>query len=203
MASPTSSKSALVELETASITAQNLESLISQLHQSSIGQDSADTGSPGPKDSYKKSEDEHANDKEGDYDDDISDTSTLSASTLSSPIWTPLEVFDLSKHDQVIACISTHLQTYQAMALDLGFEYSYAAAILEQENMREGGVDQYDGVVSFNLREHEEGDDDDDDMATLVAHEVRYWQAQLDHGMSYQLLCLIFLSADQELALIW
>lgn len=195
LASPTGS---LIEAETVPITANNLEALMSQItlhHQSSVGQDIADSISPGQQNSDKKTEDEQAKDKGEDYDDNMSDSSTPSGSTLSSPIWTPLEAFDFSKHDQVIADISAHLQTYEAMALDLGWEYSYAAAVLEQEDMHEDGVDQYDGVISFDLRKYEEGDDNDD-MAMLVAREVRYWQAQLDHGMYYHLLCLIFLSAD-------
>lgn len=69
------------------------------------------------------------------------------------------------------------------MALDLGWEYMYAAAVLEQEEMREEGLDQYDGVINFDLRKYEEVDDDS--MAMLVAREVRYWQAQLHHGMYY------------------
>ncbi|MCJ1342237.1 hypothetical protein MMC31_000417 [Peltigera leucophlebia] len=180
----------MIEAETMAITTHNLEALISQitLHQSPIDQNSSDSTSQSHQESDQKTEDEHANDKEEDSEDDMSDTSTSSASTFSSPIWTPLEVFDFSKHDQVIADISTHLQTYEAMALDLGLDYSYAAAVLEQEDMREDGEDQHDGVVSFNLHKQEEGDDDDDDdedMAMLVAREVRYWQAQMDHGMSY------------------
>lgn len=185
MTSPASSTDTLIEAETIPITTHNLEALISQItlhHPSSI--DSANSTSPGHHNSDQKTEDEHTNDKEGDFDDEVS-----SASTFSSPIWTPLEVFDFSKHDQVIADISTHLQTYEAMALDLGLEYSYAVAVLEQEDMREDGVDQYDGVVMFDLQKHEEGDDDD--MAMLVAREVRYWQAQMDHGMSYCFSCLV------------
>lgn len=190
LASPTGS---LIEAETVPITANNLEALMSQItlhHQSSDDQDIVDSISPGQQNSDNMTEDEQA---EEDYDDNMSDFSTSSASTLSSPIWTPLEVFDFSQHDQVIADISAHLRTYEAMALDLGWEYSYAAAVLEQEEMREEGVDQYDGVINFDLRKYE---GDDDSMAMLVAREVRYWQAQLDHGMYYHLLCLIFLSAD-------
>ena len=181
------------------ITANNIEALISQIalnHQSSVDQDSTDSIYTGHQNSDEKTEDEQAKDKEEDYDENMSDTSTSSASAFSSPIWTPLEVFDFSKHDQVIADISIHLQTYEAMALDLGWEYSYAVAVLEQEDMREDGVDQYHGVIRFNPRKHEDGDDDDDDMAMLVAREVRYWQAQLDDSMFYHLLCLIFPSSD-------
>ena len=198
MASLASPMESLIEAETVPITANNLEALISQIalnHQSSVDQDNADSISTGHQNSDEKTEDEQAKDKEEDYDDNMSDASTSSASAFSSPIWTPLEVFDFSQHDQVIADISTHLQTYEAMALDLGWEYSYAAAVLEQEDMRENGLDQYHGVISLNMQKHEDGDDDDD-MAMLVAREVRYWQAQLDYGMFYHLLCLIFPSAD-------
>lgn len=196
MVSLTSPTGSLIEAETVPITANNLEALMSQIilhHQSSVDQDIADSISPGQQNSDKKTEDEQAKDKEEDYDDTMSDSSTSSGSTQSSPIWTPLEAFDFSEHDQVIADISAHLQTYEAMALDLGWEYSYAAAVLEQEDMREDGVDQYDGVISFDSQKYGGGDDD---MAMLVAREVRYWQAQLDYGMYYHLLCLIFLSAD-------
>lgn len=194
LVSPTGS---LIEAETVPITANNLGALMSQitLHdQGSVDQDITDSISG------KQTEDEQAKDNEEDYDDNMSDFSTSSGSTTSSPIWTPLEAFDFSKHDQVIADITGHLQNYEAMALDLGWEYSYAAAVLEQEDMREEGIDEYDGVISFGLRKYEEGEDDS--MAMLVAREVRYWQAQLHHGMSYHLLCLIFLSADEVLALI-
>lgn len=173
LASPTGS---FIEAETVPITANNLEALISQIilhHPGSVDKDSADSISPDQQNSDKKKEDEQANDIEEDYDDNMSDTSISSASTLSSPIWTPLEVFDFSKHDQVIADISTHPRTYEAMMLDLGWEYSYAAAVLELEDMREYGVDQYDGVISFDLRKYEECDDDED-LAMLVVHEVRY-----------------------------
>lgn len=197
LASPTGS---LIEAETVPITANNLGALMSQitLHdQGSVDQDITDSISPGHQNSDKQTEDEQAKDEEEeDYDDNMSDSSMSSASTTSSPIWTPLEVFDFSKHDQVIADITAHLQNYEAMALDLGWEYSYAAAVLEQEDMREEGIDQYDGVINFEYEE------DDDSMAMLVAREVRYWQAQLHHGMSYYLLCLIFLSADEVFALI-
>lgn len=187
-----------MEAETVPITANNLEALISQIslnHQSSVDQDSADSISPGHQNSNEKTEDEQAKDKEEDYDDDMSDTSTSSDSTSSSIIWTPLEVFDFSKHDQVIADILTHLQTYEAMALDLGWEYSYAAAVLEQEDMREDGVELYDGVIDFHLRKDDDDDDDDDTMAMLVAREIRYWQAQLDHGM-----CLSFVMSHLPLS---
>lgn len=199
LASPTGS---VIEAETVPITANNLGALMAQitLHdQGSVDQDIADSISPGQQDSDKNTEDEQASDQEEDYDDNMSDSSTPSASTISSPIWTPLEPFDFSKHDQVIADISAHLQTFEAMALDLGWEYSYAAAVLEQEEMREEGIDQYDGVISFDLQKYE---GHDDTMAMLVAREVRYWQAQLHHGMSYHLLCLTSLSADEVLALI-
>lgn len=186
LASPTGS---LIEAETVPITASNPEALISQIilhHPGSVDQDSEDI-SLDQQNSDKKKEDEQAKYIEGDYDDNMSDTSILSASTLSSPIWTPLEASDFSKHDQVIADISTHRRTYEAMALDLGWEYSYAAAVLEQEDMREYGVDLYGGVINFDLRKYEESDDDED-LAMLVVHEVRYWQAQLYHGIYYHLL---------------
>lgn len=198
LASPTGS---LIEAETVPITLNNLGALMSQitLHdQGSVDQDITDSISPGQQNSDKQTEDEQAKDEEEEdyYDDDdnMSDSSMSSGSTTSSPIWTPLEVFDFSKHDQVIADITAHLQNYEAMALDLGWEYSYAAAVLEQEDMREEGIDQYDGVINF------EYEDDDDSMAMLVAREVRYWQAQLHHGMSLSslYLCLIFLSSADE-----
>lgn len=196
LASPTGS---LIEAETVPITANNLGVLMSQItldQQGSVDQNIADSISPGQQNSDKKTEDEQAEDIEEDYDDDnMSDSSTSSASTPSSPIWTPLEAFDFSQHDQVIADISAHLQRYEAMALDLGWEYMYAAAILEQEDMREEGiVDQYDGgVINFDLQKYEEIDDS---MAMLVAREVRYWQAQLHHGMYCHYPLIIMFSSS-------